>query len=176
MAKGGRRVRAGRKPKPTDLKVLQGTFRTDRHGGEVQVPAKWPDPPVFIPMTDRQRVIWQGLKDGDTWHAETDWPSVWGLVKAIDGVIANHEAQLETETASHPLAFKHILQEQNGKSVEIVTAEENPLRTGELKFLDRLYKFIALNGRSPADRARMPKPGEVKPENPLDRFIKKARG
>jgi hypothetical protein len=176
MAKGGRRVRAGRKPKPTELKIVQGTFRADRHADEVQVPSKWPDVPPFDTLTDRQREIWEGLRDGDTWHAETDWPAVWGLVKSVDGLLANHDAQLETDTSSHPLAFKHILQEKDGKSLEIVTAEENPLRLGELKYLDRLYKYIALNGRSPADRARMPKPGEVKPQNPLDRFIKKARG
>lgn len=175
MAKGGARAHAGRKPKPTDMKLVQGTFRGDRHAGELQVPAEWPEAPSFIPLTERQRVIWAGLKDGDSWHAKTDWPAVWGMVKALDELIVNHEAQLETETSGHPLAFKHILQESNGKSVEIVTAEENPLKTGELKFLDRLYKFIAINGRSPVDRAKMPKPGEVNPAKPLDRFIK-ARG
>lgn len=168
--------RSGRKPKPTEMKIVQGTFRADRHGGEVQVPACWPEPPGHLKLTARQGEIWAGLKDGDSWHAATDWPAVWGLVLAIDGLIQNHAAQLETDTASHPLAFKHILQEKDGKSIEIVTAEENPLKTGELKLLDRLCKFIALNGRSPVDRARMPKPGDVKPSNPLDRFIKKAHG
>lgn len=164
--------RSGRPRKPTALKVLQGTFEPGRHKQEVQIPCVWPDPPDWLPLTDRQRQVWDGLKDGDIWHAETDWPSVWGLVKAIDGLIVNHKAQMETETSAHPLAFKHILQEKDGKSVEIVTAEENPLKTNELKFLDRLYKYITLNGRSPVDRAKMPHPGEVTPTNPLDKFIK----
>ena len=166
--------RSGRKRKPTDLKVLQGTFRSDRHADEVQVPAKWPLPPDALGLTKRQSLVWEGLRDGDVWHAETDWPAVWGLVIAIDELIQNHEAQRETDTAGHPLAFEHILREKDGTSIEIVTAKENPLKTAELKFLDRLYKYITLNGRSPADRARMPKPGEAKPQNPLERFIKKA--
>ena len=40
MAKGGRRAHAGGQRKPTQMKVLQGTFRADRHSAEVTVPAK----------------------------------------------------------------------------------------------------------------------------------------
>ena len=176
MAKGGRRVHAGRKPKPTRLKVVQGTFRADRHGSEPQVECAWPDPPAFIALTARQHVIWTGLKDSDEWHALTDWPSVWMLVVAIDGLLQNHEAQHETDTSGHPLAFKHVLQEKGDTTIEIVTAEENPLKSAELKLLDRIYKFIALNGYSPVDRARMPAPGQVKPDNPLDKFIRAKGG
>jgi hypothetical protein len=175
MSKGGRRQHAGRKPKPTAIKLVTNTFRRDRHANEPQVTTAWPDPPGFIAMTDRQRTIWDGLKDSTCWHAQTDWPSVWMLVVAIDGLLANHDAQRETETSGHPLAFKHIIEEANGKSIEIVEAKENPLKAAELKYLDRIYKFVSLNGFSPADRARMPAVGEVEAENPLDKFIKRGR-
>ena len=133
------------------MKLVQGTYRVDRHGGEPQVETVWPEPAAFITLTERQQVIWGGLKDSDYWHAATDWPSVWMLVVAIDGLLQNHVAQRETDTSGHPLAFKHVLQERDGKTLEIVTAEENPLKTAELKLLDHVYKFIALNGYSPVD-------------------------
>ena len=173
MAKGGRRVHAGRKPKPTALKVVQGTFRRDRHGNEPRVSSAWPDAPVFIKLTRRQKTIWAGLKDSDSWHALTDWPSVWMLVVAIDGLLQNHDAQRETDSSDHPLAFKHVLQEKGDTTIEIVTAVENPLKTAELKLLDRVYKFVSINGYSPVDRARMPAVGQVEAENPLDRFLKR---
>lgn len=180
MAKGGSRAHAGKKPKPTAMKVVQGTFRPDRHGDEVQVECKWPDPPEFMPLTERQRALWAGLKDRDTWHAESDWPSVLGMVKALDELIQNHEAQQETDTSGHPLAFIHVIKhtvDGSGNAVEqeTVTAEENPLKTSEMKWLDRLYKFIAINGYSPVDRAKMPAAGEIKPANPLERFTHRVR-
>jgi hypothetical protein len=173
--KGGRRQHSGRKRRPTAIKLLTGAFRRDRHGNEPQVQSAWPEPPAFIAITDQQRVIWNGLKHSTCWHAQTDWPSVWMLVVAIDGLLQNHVAQRETDTSGHPLAFKHLLQEQNGKTIEIVQAAENPLKTAELKLLDRIYKFVALNGFSPSDRARMPATGDVEAANPLDKFIKRGR-
>ena len=175
MSRGGKRAHSGPKRKPTDMKLVQGTFRPDRHGDEIQVDCKWPDPPDFVPLTERQRALWAGLKDRDTWHAESDWPAVLGMVKALDELIQNHEAQLETPTSGHPLAFIHKIIAEGEKTIEIVTAEENPLKSSEMKWLDRLYKFISINGYSPVDRAKMPAAGEIKPANPLERFTSRVR-
>lgn len=160
--------------------MLQGTFRQDRHGTAPHVDTKWPAAPAFLRLTARQAELWESLKDGDSWHAQTDWPAVWGLVLALDELLLNHAAQAETDTSGHPLAYKHIVKhamDAGGQPVEleIVSAEENPLKTNEMKWLDKVYKFIALNGYSPVDRARMPKAGEVEQASPLDRFIKKAQ-
>ena len=181
MAKGGYRNHSGAKPKPHELKVLEGTWRADRHGNEPDVPAIWPDPPSYLPMTERQRQIWDSLKDRDCWHAESDWPAIWGFVKTVDELIRNIEAQDETETSGHPLTFKHIIKhvvDESGRPVEleIVSPEANPLKVEARKFLDHLYKFSSVNGFTPVDRAKMPKSlGEIDSSNPLERFLKKAQ-
>jgi hypothetical protein len=145
----------------------------------VRVAAKWPDPPDFLPLTEQQRAIWVAIQGRDAWHAETDWPAVYGLVKTLDELIQNQRAQQETETSGHPLAFKHMLKHgvnQKGEPIEVeyVMAEGNPLKSEGRKFLDQLYKFAAINGYSPVDRAKMPSTGDIPVANPLDRFLKKA--
>lgn len=173
--------RSGRKPKPTAQKVLQGTFRPDRHRGEVLVPHVWPEPPSFLTLTTQQRALWDGLKQHDCWHAATDWPAVLGLVVTLDELIQNQAAQRETETSGHPLAFKHMVKHTagaDGKPVEVeyVMTEGNPLKAEGRKFLDHLYKFAAINGYSPVDRAKMPASLDtIDPANPLDRFVKKPK-
>jgi hypothetical protein len=44
-----------------------------------------------------------------------------------------------------------------------------------MKLFDKLRQYIAINGHSPVDRARMPKVGEVKAENPLEKLINRKR-
>lgn len=177
MAKGGRRAHSGQKPKPTAMKVVQGTFRGDRHGREVQVASVWPEAPASL--TERERGLWALLRERcATWVAPSDWLALHGVVALMDRILRNHDAQRETDTAGHPLAFKHIIEEANGKSIEIVEAKENPLLSQEVKLWRELRAFIGIVGLSPADRARVHPPGgEEKSADPLDEFInRKHRG
>lgn len=148
----GRPNRSGRKRTPTNAKLIRGTFRSDRHAREPQVPLSWPQPPAFLELTEQQRVIWDGLRVHSQWHAASDWPSVWILVAAIDGLVANHRAQRLSEAEGTP---------------------DSKLKTAELRHLDRIYRFAALNGFTPVDRARMPQAGEIDVVNPLARFLRK---
>jgi hypothetical protein len=177
MAKGGRRQGAGRKPKPTEIKLLQGTFRSDRHGDEAQPEQKgFPDAPTHL--TPRELEVWGQLQAKCAhWSAPSDWLAFNGVVSLVDRILRNQEAQRATDTAGHPLAFKHVLSDQGEKHIEIVQAEENPLITQEVKLWRELRAYIGITGLSPADRARMrvTTPDE-KQANPLDRFIKKSRG
>jgi P27 family predicted phage terminase small subunit len=49
----------GRKALPGKLHVLHGTYREDRHGGELQVEAVLPDPPERLPEIGKQE--WRRL-------------------------------------------------------------------------------------------------------------------
>jgi hypothetical protein len=111
------------------------------------------------------------------WVAPSDWMALHGIVAVMDRILRNQEAQRETETSGHPLAFKHIIEEANGKSIEVVEAKENPLITQEIKLWRELRAFIGITGLSPADRARVQKPGgDEKAVDPLDKFINRQRG
>jgi hypothetical protein len=184
MPKGGARARAGRARKPTELKVLQGTFREDRHGKEIrQGVATFPRPPGFIRLTGRTKRIWQYVgKHCGPWTAESDWPAVWGLVRLIERLIQNQDAQLETETSGHPLAFKHTLRHAEARGderevVEIVEAKSNPLVDQEARLFDKLRPFIAMMGLSPTDRARMPKIGgdAQQPIDPIEALTRRIK-
>lgn len=169
MPKGGRRARAGGPRKPTDLKVIEGTFRKDRHGREVTTgEAKFPKPPGFLQLSGREKRVWKCVGEHcGAWTALSDWTTVWGLVRLIERLIRNHEAQLETDGASHPLAFRHTIKhvpvpgarpgEVEDQQLEIVEAKSNPLVDQEIKLFDKLRPYIGLLGLSPVDRARMPK-------------------
>lgn len=173
MAKGGRRLGSGRRRKATELKVVQGTFRADRHGDEPVVPSKWPDPPAHL--TAEQRELWTLYQDthGGLGVAASDWPAINGVVAITGLILRNQRAQEETDTAGHPLAFVHALQERDGQSVEFVTAKENPLISQSLKLWRELRAYIAITGRSPVDRARLSKGDAAPPLNPFDAFMKK---
>ena len=163
----------GRNKKPTAVKLLTGTFRGDRHGKEVTVPAVWPMAPAHL--TARERDLWSGLEAHCAlWVAPSDWLAINGVVSLMDRILRNQDAQRETDTAGGPLAFKHIIEEANGKSIEIVEAKENPLITQEVKLWRELRAYIGLVGLSPVDRARVQKSGEpAAVANPLDRFLKR---
>lgn len=180
MPKGGRRSHSGRKRKPTVMKVVQGTFREDRHGDEATVPTRWPRRPAHL--TARERQLWHGLKRYCAmWVAPSDWPALNGVVSLLDRVLRNQEAQRETETSGHPLVFRHVIKhtetvQGERAELEIVTAEENPLITQEVKLWRELRAYIGLVGLSPVDRARVQRHEPEAPENPLEKFINRKRG
>lgn len=171
MAKGGRRNHSGRKRKPTDLKVVQGTFRKDRHGKEVQIATKWPEAPAHL--NDREKALWAGLEAHcATWVAPSDWPALNGVVSLLDRLLRVQEAQQATEGASNPIAFKFTPSADGEPNLE---PKENPLYNLELKVWRELRAYIGIVGLSPTDRARVqPAGADEKPANPLDRFLKKS--
>jgi len=68
-----------------------------------------------------------------------------------DRLPRNQEAQRETDTAGHPLTFKRVIKHTvDGKGqaveVEIVSPEENPLISQEMKLWRELRAFIGLTG------------------------------
>jgi hypothetical protein len=172
MPRGGRRTHAGRRPKPTDLKVVQGAFRTDRHGDEAQPAVHgWPDPPKHL--TAREKALWQELQAHcEPWSAKSDWLAFNGVVSLMDRLLRVQEAQQATESAGNPISFKFTPSRDGEPNME---PKENPLYGLEMKLWRELRAFIALTGLSPADRARMRVDKPETPANPLERFLKKSK-
>src|SRR6187551_2883528 len=164
MAKGGSRSHSGRKRKPTDMKLVQGTFRPTRHRDETVIAAKWPEPPAHL--NPRERELWDGLKEHcSTWMAPSDWMALNGTVSIMDRVLRVQEAMRETETSGNPTSFKFTPSADGEPNME---PKENHLFTLELKLLTALRGYLAIVGLSPADWARIQRPsGEAKPVNPL---------
>lgn len=139
----------GPPPKPTNLKVLAGTFRKDRHGdGGVDYPkthnAKPPDWVLEMPVGVRT-------------HALDEWERLVPLL----------ESQLVmTEADWSELAHYCTL---HGKIVASYLSGDFP----SVSMLAELRKLGGDFGLTPATRARIPKAGAGKKENP---FTKLSRG
>lgn len=171
MAKGGRRMHSGRKRTPTEVKLIQGTFRKDQDGTRPQVPTAWPAPPSHL--TQRERQLWDQLKATTSlWVTVSDWPALNGVVSLLDRLLRNQAAQQATPTAGAPLTSAPLGDAASGQEMG---AKENPLITQEIKLWRELRAYIGLVGLSPVDRARVQIPEAAADVNPLDRFLKRGQ-
>jgi hypothetical protein len=152
MAKGGRRSGAGRKRKPTELRVLEGTFRKDRHAGAPQVVEGFPEAPGCL--NEAERALWETFPK-PAWIGQTDVVAVHAAVSIYERILRNQKAQQATAKAGNPLAEKHTIDGDGNRAVE---AKENPLITQELKLWGRLMSILGTLGLTPADRAKMTMP------------------
>ena len=161
----------GRNRKPTALKLLQHTFRKDRHGAEVTVPITWPAPPKHL--SARERELWDALEvHCAAWVAPSDWVVLNGVVSLIDRLLTIQATMRATPETASPVTLRYTPTVDGPLSVE---ATANPLFGMELKYWTTLRGYIGMTGLSPVDRARVPKSDSAaKSANPLDRFIKKA--
>jgi hypothetical protein len=152
MPKGGRRTNAGRKRKPTELKVLEGTFRKDRHAGAPGVVTGFPEAPGCL--TEAEQKLWAWFPK-PAWIGQTDVVAVHAAVSVYERILRNQAAQSATETAGSPLSIKYTMDGDGNKSAE---PKENPLITQELKLWGRLMSILGTLGLTPSDRAKMQAP------------------
>ena len=152
MAKGGKRTGAGRKRKPTELKVLEGSFRKDRHGAAPPVVPGFPQAPECL--NEAEQKLWASFpKPG--WIGQTDVVAVHAAVSVYERILRNQKAQQATPEAGNPLAYKFSHDADGNQNVE---PKENPLITQELKLWGRLMSILGTLGLTPADRAKMTAP------------------
>jgi hypothetical protein len=146
----GKRGRSGRRRESTELKLVRGTFRADRHADEAQPAATgWPDPPAHL--SARERVLWDALRTHcEPWAAKSDWLAFNGVVSLVDRLLR--------------------VQEALGENVDTQAAIK--LQGMEMRIWRELRAFIGLTGLSPVDRARVRVTPKERPTNPLDRYIK----
>ena len=152
MAKGGRRVGSGKKRKPNELRVLEGTFDKGRHGQAPGVVGGFPEPPVYLNETERQ--LWDELPHV-AWIGESDRVAVHGAVSVYALIRKCQAAQRATPEAGAPLSYKYSHDSDGNQNVE---PKENPLITQEIKLWGRLMSILGTLGLTPADRAKMTAP------------------
>jgi hypothetical protein len=141
---------SGRRRKPRELKVLEGSFRKDRDRGVPPVIPGFPPPPEDL--SEAERKLWDWFPK-PPWIGQTDVAAVRGAVSTYELILRNHAAQRATPEAGHPLAFKYTVDGDGNRAVEV---KENPLITQEIKLWGRLMSIIGTLGLTPADRAKMP--------------------
>lgn len=144
--------RSGRKRKPTELKVLEGTFRADRHGDAPQVKGQFPPAPAHLSKAERE--LWETLPRVP-WIVESDTLAVNGCVSTFERILRNQRAQGATESAGNPLAYKFTPSADGEPNME---PKENPLITQEMRLWNSLRSWLATLGLTPADRAKMSAP------------------
>jgi hypothetical protein len=144
--------RSGRKRKPTELKVLEGSFRKDRHGDPPAVVAGFPAAPEGL--TPSQQALWDSFPRPG-WIGQTDGLAVYGAVAIFDLILRNQQQQQATPESGHMLAFKVSY---DGDGNERLEPKENPLIVQALKMWRELRASLAVLGLTPADRAKMTAP------------------
>jgi hypothetical protein len=152
MAKGGKRVGSGRKRKPTELRVLEGSFRKDRHGGAPGVAEGFPAAPGCL--SEAERKLWETFPR-PAWIGQTDVLAVHAAVSVYERILRNQQAQQRTEGAGSPLSYKFTPSADGEPNME---PKENPLITQEIKLWGRLMSILGTLGLTPADRTKMQAP------------------
>ena len=153
MPKGGKRYRSGPPRKPTELRIIEGTFKKSRHGKAPETPAGgFPEAPAHL--TPEQAQLWASFPRVG-WIAPSDALAVEGVVTTYDLCRRNQQAQRATPEAGNPLAFKVGHDSDGGTTLE---PKQNPLVTQHLQLWARMFSMLAALGLTPADRAKMQAP------------------
>lgn len=141
MARGGARPGAGRKKKPAELKVLEGTWRRDRDGARPQPVAapeglvEFPEPPAHL--TRDQVALWKNLRSHcGGWVKPGDWLAVNGVVSIFERL----------------RLVQRTYEARRGKKNAVSLDEVVNL---EVKLWKELRGYLAILGLSPADRAKV---------------------
>lgn len=177
MASGGRRIGAGRRRLPTNLKIVRGTFRDDRHGDEVPVndatPVKWPSPPKHL--SPEERKIWRELRRycGE-WTAPSDKLTVHGVVSLYDRLVQTQKLRIQFNAPVMGLQVQKTDDQGNPTKVEFT---ESAFIVQEMKLWKELRAFLQLMGLTPSDRVRMKIANPDAPDAPskLGELISRAR-
>jgi hypothetical protein len=152
MAKGGRRTGAGRKRKPAELRVLEGTFNKKLHGGAPKVEGGFPAAPGCL--TEAEQALWAAFPK-PAWIGQTDVVAVHAAVSIYERILRNQKAQQKTDSSGNPLAYKFTPSADGEPNME---PKENPLITQELKLWGRLMSILGTLGLTPVDRMKMQAP------------------
>lgn len=152
----------GRKPKPTNLKLLHGTARADRmNPDEPQPRVVLPDPPPDLGADARAEWYERGeVLERLGLLTESDVPAFESYCRAWGKYKAAERALVEEGT---------VIKAPSGYPVQ------NPHLGISNRELTKCMQFWAEFGMMPASRSRVRVPkGNAPPKSKLDRFLKKA--
>ena len=153
---------AGRPPKPTRLKLLQG------NPGKRVLPKAEPKPALGTPT----RPAWLAPEAKREWARVVPELNRLGLLARIDRALITAYCQC---WAMYVDATKDI--EENGTTFETEKGYQGPRPSVAIaaKMIEKLNQLSAKFGLTPSDRAKMAMP-EPKDEDPFAEFLKKAGG
>jgi phage terminase small subunit len=134
------------------MRVIEGTFRKDRHGTPPPVAEGFPAAPAHLSESERE--LWETFPK-PAWVGQTDVLAVNAAVSIFERILRNQKAQQKTEGAGNPLSYKFTPSADGEPNME---PKENPLITQELKLWGRLMSVLGTLGLTPADRAKMQAP------------------
>lgn len=155
----------GRKPKPTQLKVVQGTARADRLNASEPMPdAARPAPPPHLSEEARRewdRVVDELFRLGVM--TELDRASLAAYCQAY-GRWVQAEESLAKFAARDPATKGLMIKTQAGNAIQ------NPLVGSANKAMSDMVRFASEFGLTPAGRARV-HGDNGKANNPTERFF-----
>jgi P27 family predicted phage terminase small subunit len=148
----------GRPRKPTELHVLNGTFRDDRHGGTVQAPPGIPEPPG-------------GLSEG----ALAEWERIVPVLTALGLITLADRSTLAAYCCVY--ARWHQAEQELAKNGPVYkTSEGNMAQSPWLwvanKALDQLRTYAGLFGLSPSSRASLKTTPPDDASDPMAEFLR----
>lgn len=153
----------GSRPKPTKLKVLEGTWRPDRVPANEPIPVDVPPEPPED-MTDEARRYWDRVME--------DMPSAW--IVRVDGAVLRRwcDACVQADEMQVLLQTRGALirgARTRGDRAEIVV---NPAWRIYRQAVDVQLRTGDMLGLSPTARARVPMPGrDVSSTQHLERLL-----
>lgn len=131
----------GPAPKPTAIRVAEGTFRADRHGDTVNAPPGVPAPPEWLSVDELE--VWN--------HVVASLLEVEGLLARVDGEAIARYASDWCDWLRHKL----MADEQSIAYSDSGTPFQHPAVGIRNRAHDRLRKFEEKFAMTPADRARI---------------------
>lgn len=152
----------GRPPKPTRLKILQGTARADR------MPKNEPRPGIGIPT----RPEWLSPE------AKREWTRITKELEPLEMLARVDRAALAAYCQCWGLYVEAVRDiQENGTTFTTETGYEGPRPSVGVmvKMLEKMSAYAAKFGLSPSDRARLSIP-EPKQEDPFADFLSQKAG
>lgn len=154
----------GRKPTPTSILKLRGSWRANINGDEPKPPSGRPPMPRTLSAPAKE--VWK--------RVARRLEKVPGLLTKIDGEALGRYCQLLArywECEAKIAQFGETLPVKD-KEGNIVGVEESPWSRISIRLAEKLTRLEAEFGMTPSSRARISvRPPEAPPSNGKDRFF-----
>jgi P27 family predicted phage terminase small subunit len=148
----------GRKPKPKQAHILNGTFRADRHGDTPDFPRRAPSPPDHLDAS-----------------AKKEWKRVVkvllgaGLLTTADRAALAAYCQCYARWADAEKKVQEygaVLISKDNK-----TPYQSPYLSVASRAMEQMLKFLIEFGLTPSSRARVKGTGPVGPVDPMEALL-----
>lgn len=138
----------GRRPKPTALKLLEGTYRQDRANFAEPKPtlARMIDCPVNL--NEKQKLVWDSLAPELIRIGTLTLTDIPAFMRYIDMTLEYNEMQKQIDGKN----YFHVVRDENNRVTTVKILPQIRLRNHALNELLRLESHF---GMTPASRSRI---------------------